>query len=147
MIQVAAIRSIGVSASPALADYVFDLLVEQGLQAPVRRDARDRLDRPKALFETLDCESAANDPLGRTVVCACEKVTAAEIHAALQSPLPARSIGGIARRTHATYGRCQGSTCGAGVALIASLYREGEAWEVPIGEPEATLGVGKARHV
>jgi glycerol-3-phosphate dehydrogenase len=147
VIQTVAIRSLGVGASPALADYVFDLLVEQGLHAPIQQKARDRLDRPRSLFETLDCECAANDPLGRTIVCACEKVTAAEIHAALQSPLPARSMSGIARRTHATYGRCQGSACGAGVALIASLYLEGEAWEVPVGEPEAMLGVGRAHHV
>jgi glycerol-3-phosphate dehydrogenase len=147
VIQTAAVRSIGVSMSPALGDYVLDMLVDQGLSAPVRAQSRERLDRPRAVFETLDCECAANDPMGRTIVCACEKVTAAEIHAALQSPLPASSIGGIARRTHATYGRCQGSACGAGVALIASLYRQGEAWEVPVGEPEATLGVGKANHV
>lgn len=147
VVQCAAIRSIGVSCSPALADHVFDLLTDQGLQAPIRHDAQQRLERPRPLFETLDCESAAEDPLGKTVVCMCEKVTAAEVHAALQSPIPARSVGGVARRTHATYGRCQGAGCGAGVAFIASLYLGEEAWEVPMGEPEATLGVGKARHV
>jgi glycerol-3-phosphate dehydrogenase len=147
VIQVAAIRSIGVSASPALSDHVFELLCEQGLSAPARRDARERLERPRRLFDTMDFDAAAGEPLGRTVVCACEKVTAADIHAALQSPVPARSIAGIARRTHATYGRCQGSACGSGVAFIASVYRQGKAWELPVGEPEATLGVGEASHV
>ncbi len=147
VIQTVAVRSVGVSVSPALGDYVFDLLVEQGLRAPVDAKALERLDRPRSLLETLDCKCAARAPLGQTIVCACEKVTAEEIHAALQAPLPARSIAGIARRTRATYGRCQGAACGAGVALIASLYHKGEAWEVPVGEPEGTLGVGEADHV
>lgn len=147
VVQVVGIRSIGVSASPALADYVYGLLIEQGLTAPVRPDARQRLDRRPSLAETLDCDAAARDPLGRTIVCACEKVTAAEIHAALGGPLPARSISGIARRTRATCGRCQGTTCAVGVAFIASLYWQQDAWALPMGEPQATLGVGKARHV
>jgi len=146
VLQCAAVRSIGVSCSPALSEYVFELLTEMGLRASVRCDAKERLDHPRRLLEDLDCEKAADDPLGQMIVCACEKVTAADIHAACQAPVPATSIAGIARRTHATYGRCQGGTCGAGVAFIASMYRDGAAWEVPVGEPEATYGVGKADH-
>ena len=63
VVQVVGIRSIGVSASPALADYVCELLVELGLKAPVRSDARQRLDRRPSLAETLDCDAAAREPL------------------------------------------------------------------------------------
>ena len=147
VIQVAGIRSTGVSASLGIAEYVLELLREAGLDRPPKSSVADSLDAPLPFSGRLDCERAAASPLGRTVVCACEKVTAAEIHRALSSPLPAHSISGIAKRTHATWGRCQGSACLSGVSFIASLYLRGEAWELPYGEPGSTLGVSKARHV
>jgi glycerol-3-phosphate dehydrogenase len=131
LIQVAAIRSTGVSASPGIADYVLTLLQEAGLTAP-----------PKAtVYDSLDTA-----PFGRTVVCACEKVTAEQIHRAMSSPLPARSISGIAKRTHATWGSCQGAACLPGVSFIAARYLGMQPWEVPYGEPDSTLGVAGARH-
>jgi glycerol-3-phosphate dehydrogenase len=147
VIQVAGIRSTGVSASLGIADHVLTLLQEAGFDRPPQTAAHDSLDAALPFSEALDCERAAASPLGRTVVCACEKVTAAEIHRALSSPLPARSISGIAKRTHATWGRCQGAACLSGVSFIASLYLGGEAWELPYGEPGSTLGVARARHV
>lgn len=147
VIHVAAIRSTGVSGSLGIADYVLGLLQDAGLDRPRRPAPRDSLDAPLPFSDALDCEQAAASPLGRTVVCACEKVTAAEIHRALSSPVPARSISGIAKRTHATWGRCQGAACLSGVSFIASLYLGGEPWELPYGEPGSTLGVARARHV
>lgn len=146
VIQVAGIRSTGVSGSLGIADYVLGLLQEAGFDRPPKASFAASLDAPLPFSDALDCELAAASPLGRTVVCACEKVTAADIHRALSSPLPARSISGVAKRTHATWGRCQGSACLSGVSFIASLYLGGEAWELPFGEPGSTLGVGRARH-
>ena len=78
------------------------------------------------------------------MICACEKVTARDIHQALQEPLPATSIAGVARRTHATWGRCQGSACLSGVAFLTSLYRDGAAWQTPVHDPGSEIGVGVA---
>jgi len=147
VIQVAGIRSTGVSGSLGIADYVLRLLQQAGFDRPPKSSFATSLETPLPFCDTLDCEAAAADPLGRTVVCACEKVTAAEIHRSLTSPLPARSISGIAKRTHATWGRCQGAACMSGVSFIASLYLGGEPWQLPFGEPGSTLGVARARHV
>lgn len=147
VIQVAGIRSTGVSGSLGIADYVLGLLQQAGFDRPPKSSFTVRLDTPLPFCDTLDCQAAAASTLGRTVVCACEKVTAAEIHRSLTSPLPARSISGIAKRTHATWGRCQGSACLSGVSFIASLYLGGEPWQLPFGEPGSTLGVARARHV
>ncbi|WP_346276609.1 FAD-dependent oxidoreductase [Pseudonocardia sp.] len=147
VIHVAGIRSTGVSASPGIADYVLTLLQMAGLEARPKTTAYESLDTPPPFSGTLDCEQAGAAPFGRTVVCPCEKVTAAEIHRAMSSALPARSISGVAKRTHATWGRCQGAACLSGVSFIASLYLGGQAWEVPYGEPGTTLGVARARHV
>jgi glycerol-3-phosphate dehydrogenase len=147
VIQVAGIRSTGVSGSPGIADYVLGLLQEAGFDRPAKASVADSLDAPLPFSGALDCQQAASSRLGQTVVCACEKVTAAEIHRSLTSPLPARSISGIAKRTHATWGRCQGSACLSGVSFIASLYLGGEPWKLPYGEPGSTLGVARARRV
>lgn len=141
LIQACGIRSTGVSASPAIGDHVRDLVLELGVQGTARRSVVDRIPKRLRLSEAKDCAALAKDPLGRTVVCACEKVTALEIHEALRSPVPARSVAGIAKRTRATWGRCQGSACLSGVTFIASMYHDGDAWSLPMTEPGSTLGV------
>jgi glycerol-3-phosphate dehydrogenase len=54
------------------------------------------------------------------IVCHCEGVTAAEIEAALQGPLPARSVGALKRRTRCMMGRCQGFYCSARIAALSA---------------------------
>ena len=62
----------------------------------------------------------ASDPAYGRIVCHCERVTLGEIRAALASPLPARTLDGLRRRTRALQGRCQGFNChGAVLAALA----------------------------
>lgn len=142
LVQACGVRSTGVSSSPAMGEHVRELLVDLGLRCRPRAGALECIPHRLRLADAFDCDALAADPLGRTVVCACEKVTAREIHETLRGPLPARSIAGIAKRTRATWGRCQGAACLSGVSFIASMYCEGEAWTLLVGEPGATLGVG-----
>ena len=74
------------------------------------------------------------------------KVTAADIHRALSSALPAHSISGVAKRTHATWGRCQGTECLPDVTAMICQHLGLRPWEVPYGESGSTLGVAGARH-
>jgi glycerol-3-phosphate dehydrogenase len=144
LLLVAGIRSTGVSSSPTMGEHIRDLLIAAGLSEAPRVGARDSLDYVRPLWWDLDADRVAADPLGRTVICACEKVTAADLHQALQPPLPARTIGGVARRTHASWGRCQGSACLSGIAFITSTYSGRAAWETEMNEPGSTIGVGEA---
>lgn len=60
---------------------------------------------------------------GRTaIVCYCELVTQGEIEAAFESPLPARSLGALKRRTRCMMGRCQGFYCTRRVLEIAGKH-------------------------
>jgi len=63
----------------------------------------------------------------------------------MSSALPARSISGVAKRTHATWGRCQGMECLPDVTSIVCQHLCVQPWEVPYGEPGSTLGVARAR--
>ena len=53
-------------------------------------------------------------------MCRCEKVTEAEIVAAVHSPVPARTVDAVKRRVRAGMGRCQGGFCSTRVMEIIS---------------------------
>jgi glycerol-3-phosphate dehydrogenase len=137
-------RSTGVSASPATADRVLELLRDAGLDAAERPDPVRRLPAVRRLRYDNDPETLpAADPRYRQVVCVCEQVTAAEIAAAFGRPVPPRSIEGIRKRTQATGGRCQGSVCMVGVAFLCSLHTGQPPEAIRHGPAGATLGVGR----
>ena len=116
-------RSAGVSLSPAAANYAYGLLRDAGLDADDRPDAVSVLPRAPRLRTVADpTELVREDPLYGQVVCACEHVTAAEINRALTCPVPATSVDGVRKRTGATYGRCQGSLCTAGITFLTALH-------------------------
>jgi glycerol-3-phosphate dehydrogenase len=120
LVHAAAIRSTGVSGSPAVADEVRRLLGEAGLEARPRPHLA-RIPRPPRLAE-LSAEAfrarAGGDDRGKVVICACEHVTALEVAAARDAAVPARSVEGVRKRTRATAGRCQGAYCSAGVRFV-----------------------------
>ncbi len=143
LVHAAAIRSTGVSSSPATAELVHALL--SGLGAPVDRERPHALTAlepvPRLLGHPRPEELYALDRRYGQVVCACEQVTAAEIAAAHAMALPPRSLDAVRKRTRAAGGRCQGSVCLAGVSFLHSLHTGRRPWEIAVGEPEATLGV------
>ncbi len=133
LVQAAAIRSTGVSSSPALAELVRDLLAEAG--APVNDDRRDAVRAleplPRLLGHARPEELVALDPRYGQVICACEQVTAAEIAAAFAMRVAPRTLDAVRKRTRATGGRCQGAYCMAGVSFLCSAYgglRPEEVW-------------------
>jgi glycerol-3-phosphate dehydrogenase len=121
----AGIRSTGVSASLALAEWLREQLNAAGLEL---RDTQlesdltmpplgERQPRPFASAEAI-----ARDPECGRLACFCERVSHAEVVASLHATIPARDLHGVRRRTRATMGRCQGFFCEAG--LIAMLEAE-----------------------
>jgi glycerol-3-phosphate dehydrogenase len=115
-------RSAGVSISPAIGGHALELLREAGLDAEDRADAVDALPAvPRLRTDPRPERLTALDPQYGQVVCACEQVSAAEIAAALAGPVGARSVEGVRKRTGATYGRCQGAICLAGVSFLCAM--------------------------
>jgi glycerol-3-phosphate dehydrogenase len=122
---VGGIRSTGVSASLGIAEYVMGLLAEAGV-ALVRKADYQPVHMPNIGEMTArpyqsDAAIAANPDYGR-IICHCEQVTLGEIKDALRSPIPARSIEALRRRTRAMQGRCQGFNCHGTIA--ATLAHE-----------------------
>jgi len=120
------IRSTGLTSSLALAGYAASLLADAGLKlalAPEVPAVRMAYIGESGLRPYADPVRVAADPAYGEVVCFCERVTKGEIRDALASPIPPVERGGLARRTRATNGRCQGFFCGA---RIDQILAEGE---------------------
>ncbi len=113
LIDLAGMKSPGLSAAPAVALYVLTLLQDTGLALDEKPQYCDR--RSKIRFSELtDAERTAliqQEPAYGRVICRCQTVTEGEILAALHSPIPPRSINAVKRRTGAGMGRCQGGFC------------------------------------
>lgn len=112
-INVAGMRSPGLTSAPAVAEMVVDLLRESGLDL-VKNESFISNRRPieRALRELSFARAEkliARDPSYGHVVCRCEHVTEAEIFEAIKRG--ATSLDGIKFRTRAGMGRCQGGFC------------------------------------
>lgn len=123
-IDLAGIKSPGLSAAPAIADEAIELLKTDG--AVLNEKEHYVAERKRRVFKELSEEEKAEiikeDPRYGRVICRCETVTEGEIVAAIHSPIPARTVDGVKRRCGAGMGRCQGGFCGPKVVEI--LARE-----------------------
>ena len=124
-VNVAGIESPGLSASPAIAEYVCELLRGAGVVLSERSDYIPTREAMHAFREMTIGEKNAvikNDPAYGHIICRCEGVTEGEILAAIhQNPRP-RDLDGVKRRTRAQMGRCQGGFCSP--YIVELLARE-----------------------
>ena len=128
-VQVAGIQSPGLTASPAIGEYVKDLLKNMGLELAEKPGWNPFVEeRPRSRelsFYELD-ELIASDPAWGNVVCRCENVSEAEIVQAIR--LGHYTLDGIKYFTRAQMGRCQGGFCT--YKIIKIIMREtGLSWD------------------
>jgi glycerol-3-phosphate dehydrogenase len=122
-INAAGIESPGLTAAPAIAEYVAGLLRDVGLILVQKKDF-DPVRKSIVRFnDAADGEKAElierNRQYGR-VICRCELVTEAEIVEAIHRPAGARTVDAVKRRTRAGMGRCQGGFCTPRIVEILS---------------------------
>ena len=112
LVQVAGIQSPGLTASPAIAEMVKDLLKQDGLAMLEKVDYDPLLPVP-ARIRDLDAWSIeglhAKDPAYAHVVCRCESVSEAEVVEAIRKGHT--TVDGVKFYTRAGMGRCQGGFC------------------------------------
>ena len=111
-IQVAGIQSPGLTASPAIGEYVKNLLKDMGLELSEKPGWDPYVeDRPRSReLSAFDLDRLiVNDPAWGNVVCRCENVTEAEIIQAVR--LGHYTLDGVKYFTRAQMGRCQGGFC------------------------------------
>ncbi len=113
LIDVCGIESPGLTAAPAIARDVLAMVDE--ILRPAANEGFNPVRRAPARFRRMTNaerrEAILRDPDYGHIVCRCEQVSKAEILAALRSPVPARDLDGLKRRTRTGMGRCQGGFC------------------------------------
>ena len=123
-VNAAGIESPGLSASPAIAEYVVNMLIEGGMNAK-RKDSFDPIRRPMDYFRELDAEGKnaliAERPEYAHIICRCETVTEGEIIDAIRANPRPTDVDGVKRRTRASMGRCQGGFCTPHVIEILAI--------------------------
>ena len=128
-VNVAGIESPGLTSSPAIAEYVTELVQSAGLTLTKKADYNPIRPAAHAFREgTIEekNEMIKKDPAYGRIICRCEGVSEGEILAAIrQNPRP-RDLDGVKRRTRAQMGRCQGGFCSP--YIVDLLAKE---WNTP----------------
>jgi glycerol-3-phosphate dehydrogenase len=126
-LTVAGIRSTGLSAALGIAEHVLGLIKQElplaaktTLHSVTVPDLSETSQRP-----WQDKDLIARTPAFGEIVCHCERISRGEIEAALDSPVPPRSLKCLKRRTRAMFGRCQGFYCGARVQQLFDAASHG----------------------
>ncbi len=129
-INAAGVQSPGLTASPAIAQFVIEILGNEGLPLVEKENFHAHVEPPPRFAlqkPAKQRELAEKDPRFGQIVCRCELVTEAEIHLAVDHG--ARTLDGVKFRTRAGMGRCQGGFCSARIMEILS-----ERLQIPIEE-------------
>ncbi len=113
-ISVGGIRSTGLSAALGIARHVATLNTQAPFSNPPIKSPicppPDRLSN----YHPRDWETEGHDG----IICHCELVTKREILAALNGPMPPKTLQGLKRRTRVCMGRCQGFYCTGPLATL-----------------------------
>ncbi len=112
LINLGGIESPGLTAAPAIALRVIELLKDGG-EVLEEKPEWQPVRPPRPVFRHLDragqARLVASNPHYGRVVCRCEMVTAGEILAEMKAPIPALTYDAIKRRTWLGTGRCLGA--------------------------------------
>jgi len=139
-INVAGIQSPGLTASPAIALLVTNILKDNGLALKKKFIFHAHRKRTIHLFQSPLLKTKKlikKDPSYGDIVCRCEMVSAKEVRDAVKRG--AKTMDGVKFRTRALSGRCHGSFCTARIMkilaeerkiLITSVTKRGKGSEI-----------------
>jgi len=151
-LNIGSIRSTGLTSSPIIAKYVVEKLANMGLKLIKNKDFNPYREPPyyyysQDIVKELRRKFFINKKFGH-LVCRCNKVSEQDIIEAIHSPLGARTLDGIKRRTWAGAGRCQGSFCETRILEILArelniditkISKKGKGSEIAISRNKETL--------
>lgn len=149
-INVAGIESPGLSASPAIAEYVAELMKKQGFDAE-KNESYNPNRKPMHYFKEASIDEKneiikKNPSFGR-VVCRCETVTEGEILEAIHTNPKATDLDSVKRRTRSGMGRCQGGFCSPYIVELLSKELGIEYEKVTKSGGDSYINIGKTKEV
>ena len=149
-VNCAGVESPGLSASPAIAAYVLEILGGAGLELKAKTDFNPYR-RPMHYYKELSLdeknEVIKEHPEYAHVICRCETVTEGEILEAIRTNPKPRNVDGVKRRTRASMGRCQGGFCTPYIIELLAEEMDCDYTEVTKFGGESYINVGKTKEV
>ena len=147
-VNCAGIESPGLSASPAIAKYVAEILARAGLTLTPKADFCP-IRKPMHYFSSLSIdeknEIIKKNPEFAHVICRCETVTEGEILEAIRTNPKPRDVDGVKRRTRASMGRCQGGFCTPYVIELLAREMECDYTDITKFGGESYINIGKTK--
>ena len=147
-INAAGIESPGLSASPAIAEYIIELLKKSGANLKTNENFNP-IRKPYHEFRESSVDEKnrviKEHPEYGRVICRCETVTEGEIIDAIRTNPGARDIDGVKRRTRAGMGRCQGGFCLPYVSEILARELEIPFEKVTKSGGNSNIVIGKTK--
>ena len=147
-INAAGVESPGLSSAPAIAEYIAELLSEQGVKLekdssfnPIRKNMHYF---KEATLEEKN-EIIKKDKSFGKIVCRCETVTEGEILEAIRTNPRPTTLDGVKRRTRAQMGRCQGGFCMPYIVELLAKEQNIPYEAVTKFGGESTVNVGKTK--
>ena len=149
-INAAGIESPGLSASPAIAEYIAQMLIEQGFKLEKDKNFNP-IRKPMHYFREASIEEKnkiiAKDPAFGKIVCRCETVTEGEILEAIRTNPRPTDLDGVKRRTRAQMGRCQGGFCMPYIVELLAKENGVPYEHVTKFGKKSTINVGRTKGV
>lgn len=149
-INVAGIESPGLSASPAIAEYVVQLAEQQGFELTRKGDYNPYRTPMHAFREASVAEKQEiikKDKTYGKIVCRCEGVSEGEILAAIRMNPAAVDLDGVKRRTRAQMGRCQGGFCSTHIVELLAKELQIPIEKVTKSGGASYINVSKTKEV
>ncbi|MCL2480704.1 MAG: FAD-dependent oxidoreductase [Spirochaetaceae bacterium] len=146
-IDVAGIKSPGLTAAPAISLYVVSILKEKGL-ALNKKESFNPIVKRKFFIEMTEEEQSVlikkNSLYGR-IICRCENITEGDIVDAISRKPGATTMDGVKRRCRAGMGRCQGGFCGPKVQQIIARELNKPLEEIVLEKKLSYILTGKSK--
>jgi glycerol-3-phosphate dehydrogenase len=147
-INVAGIESPGLSAAPAIAEYVVGILNNKVNGLVKKQDFNPIRRKVIRFMELSDIEKAEvikKDPRYGRIICRCESITEGEIVDAINRKVGATTLDGVKRRARPGMGICQGGFCGPRVIEILARELKIDELKVLKSNKDTNVLVGKTK--
>ncbi|MGL6063494.1 MAG: NAD(P)/FAD-dependent oxidoreductase [Fusobacteriaceae bacterium] len=145
--DVAGIKSPGLTAAPAIAVRIVELLRESGLNLIEKENLKKR--KEHKIFMELSSneknELIKKDSSYGRIVCRCEMITEGEILDVIRRGVGGTTVDGIKRRVRPGTGRCQGGFCGARVQEILAKEQKKSLEDILMDKEGSYILVGKTK--
>lgn len=148
--HVAGIESPGLTAAPAIAEYVIKMIKSAGIplvENPSSVRTRKGIPRLSKMEPEERNKLIRENRLYGKIICRCEMISEGEIIDSIRRPVGATTIDGVKRRVRAGMGRCQGGFCMPKVLEILSRELKVSPYDICKSEPGShILSEGGEQH-